>query len=170
MFYQAMSVFVSKHYGSQKAGLFNFFIQSAIWLRAAVSSAGHFIKWIGLPFIDALIILFSFLSVKYFWGGYVRPEVIYEQRLLIAVIPLFTIIYLLIAYYTGLYNKYFRQANLNRSAITATMAVLAVYSLLPESLRFSRGIILFGSVMAFLLVSVFRKLLIKMNGKPPGNY
>jgi O-antigen biosynthesis protein len=41
--------------------------------------------------------------------------------------------------------------------------VLAVYSLLPESLRFSRGIILFGSVMAFLLVSVFRKLLITWN-------
>ena len=161
MFYQAMSVFVKKHYGSQRAGLFNFFIQTAIWFRAAVSSVGHFIKWIGLPVIDALIILFSFLSVKIFWGNYVRPEVIYEERLLIAVIPLFTIIYLFIAYYTGLYNKYFAQRNLNRSAITATMTVLALYSLLPESLRFSRGIILFGSILAYLLLSLFRKLLVK---------
>lgn len=160
MFYQAMSVFVRKHYGTQKAGLFNFFIQTAIWFRAMVSSIGHFIKWIGLPVIDALIILFSFLSVKFFWGEYVRPEVIYEERLLVAVFPLFTVIYLLIAYYTGLYNKYFRQGNLNRSAITATMTVLALYSLLPESLRFSRGIILFGSILAFLLISLFRKLLV----------
>ena len=156
-----MSVFVKKHYGSQRAGLFNFFIQTAIWFRAAVSSVGHFIKWIGLPVIDALIILFSFLSVKIFWGNYVRPEVIYEERLLIAVIPLFTVIYLFIAYYTGLYNKYFAQRNLNRSAITAIMTVLALYSLLPESLRFSRGIILFGSIMAYLLLSLFRKLLVK---------
>lgn len=160
LFYQAMSVFVRKHYGTRKAGLFIFFIQTAIWFRAIVSSLGHFIKWIGLPVIDALIILFSFLSVKIFWGEYVRPEVIYEERLLIAVFPLFTVIYLFIAYYTGLYNKYFRQGNLNRSAITATMTVLALYSLLPESLRFSRGIILFGSILAFFLLSLFRKTLV----------
>lgn len=160
MFYQAMSVFVKKHYGSQQAGLFNFFIQSAIWFRAAISGVGHFIKWIGLPVIDALVILFSFLIVKIFWEGYVRPEVIYQERLLLAVFPLFSIVYLFIAYYTGLYNKYYQQRNLNRSAVTATLAVLAVYSLLPESFRFSRGIILFGSVMAFLLLSIVRKLLI----------
>ena len=160
MFYRAMSVFVKKHYGSQRAGVFNFFIQSAILFRAAVSGAGHFIKWIGLPVIDALVILFSFLSVKIFWGNYMRPEVIYQERLLIAVFPLFTIIYLFVAYYTGLYNKYFRQGNLNRSAVTATLTVLAIYSLLPESVRFSRGIILFGAVLAFLLLSVVRRVLI----------
>ncbi|MBI1780647.1 MAG: glycosyltransferase [Sphingobacteriales bacterium] len=159
MFYQAMSVFVKKHYGSQKAGLFNFFIQSAIWFRAFVSSIGHFIKWVGLPVIDALVILFSFWTVKMIWEGYIRPEVIYQERLIIAVFPMFTIIYLFIAYYTGLYNKYFKQGNLNRSAFTATLTVLAIYSLLPESLRFSRGIILFGSVLAFLLLSLIRKLM-----------
>lgn len=160
LFYQAMSVFVKKHYGSQKAGLFNFFIHSAIWFRATLSSLGHFIKWVGLPVIDALIILFSFWTIKLFWGAYVRPEVIYQERLIIAVFPLFTIIYLSIAYYTGLYNKYFKQGNLNRSALTATLTVLAIYSLLPESLRFSRGIILFGSVLAFLLLSLIRKMMV----------
>ncbi|RTL57377.1 MAG: glycosyltransferase [Sphingobacteriales bacterium] len=160
MFYQAMSVFVKKHYGSQKAVLFNFFIQAAIWFRAWVSSAGHFIKWVGLPVIDALIILFSFWTVKILWEVYVRPEVIYQERLIIAVFPMFTVIYLFIAYYTGLYNKYFQQGNLNRSALTATLTVLAIYSLLPESLRFSRGIILFGSVLAFLLLSLIRKMMV----------
>lgn len=163
MFYQAMSVFVKKHYGSQKAGVFNFFIQSAIWIRAIISSIGHFIKGFGLPLIDAVFILGSFLAMKFIWGHYVKPEVIYEKRLWIAVIPLFTVIYLLIAYYTGLYNKYFRQGNLNRSALTATLTVLAIYSLLPETLRFSRGIILFGAVLAYIMLSLIRKIMIAGN-------
>jgi len=35
LFYMAMSVFVRKHYGGSKAGVFNFLIHIAIWVRAA---------------------------------------------------------------------------------------------------------------------------------------
>lgn len=39
MFYRAMSIFVKKHYGSNKAGMFHFFIQIAIFSRAALAAA-----------------------------------------------------------------------------------------------------------------------------------
>jgi len=45
MFYKAMSIFVKKHYGSSRAGMFHFFIQLAILSRAslaAVSRVLHF--------------------------------------------------------------------------------------------------------------------------------
>ncbi|MGZ3939754.1 MAG: glycosyltransferase family 2 protein, partial [Flavisolibacter sp.] len=38
MFYNAMSVFVRKHYGRTRAGVFNFLIHLAIWARAAVAA------------------------------------------------------------------------------------------------------------------------------------
>jgi hypothetical protein len=41
--------------------------------------------------------------------------------------------------------------------------LLAVYSLLPERLRFSRAIVLFGAFIAFILISVLRWLLIRNN-------
>ena len=44
LFYKAMSLFVKKHYGSRRAWLFNFFIQIAIWVRAAVSVVAGFFK------------------------------------------------------------------------------------------------------------------------------
>ena len=34
MFYNAMSIFVRKHYGGSRAGFFNFLIHLAIWIRA----------------------------------------------------------------------------------------------------------------------------------------
>ena len=47
IFYKAMSVFVKKHYGGKQAGLFSFFIQIAILLRAALAAASRLFrrKW-----------------------------------------------------------------------------------------------------------------------------
>lgn len=44
MFYKAMSLFAKKHYGGRSAGLFNFFIQTAIFMRAGISAAGKVLK------------------------------------------------------------------------------------------------------------------------------
>ena len=161
MFYNAMNVFVRKHYGANRASLFNFIIHIAIWLRAGLSATGRFIERIGLPLIDAALILFSFILMKDLWQ-YVRPEVEYKNALLRIAFPVFTFFYLLVAYYAGLYDRRYRQNELVRSSLISTLAVLAGYSLLPEKYRFSRAIILLGATLAYLLISISRWLLVKM--------
>jgi GT2 family glycosyltransferase len=161
MFYNAMSIFVRKHYKGSRAGIFIFLIHVAIWIRAFFSAIGHFIRRIGLPVIDAGLIFLSFLVIKWVWAGWVRPETDYDQRLVWIAFPAYTVLYLLVAYYAGLYDRWYKRTELIRSTSLATIILLAAYALLPEYIRFSRGILLFGSLLAFALISLLRWILVR---------
>lgn len=162
MFYSAMSLFVNKHYGGRQAGLFNSLIHLAIWFRAALTAVGQFIRQIGLPLIDAVLILLSFWWIKEIWTIYIRPDIIYETRLLWIAIPAYTVFFLVAAWYAGLYDRWYKWSELMRSSAIAGITLLAAYSMLPEQYRFSRGIVLFGAILGFVLLSLLRLLLVRL--------
>lgn len=161
MFYNAMSIFVKKHYGGSRAGVFNFSIHLAIWFRAGLSAIANFIRHIGLPLIDAGLILLGFWLMKNIWTAYVRTDILYENKLLWIAFPAYTVFFLVTAYYAGLYDRWYKRSELARSFIIATVFLLAAYSLLPEQYRFSRGIILFGAILAFIFISILRWILVQ---------
>lgn len=163
IFYTAMSVFVKKHYSGSRAGIFNVLIQTGIFLRASLSVMAKFLQKIGLPLLDAVIIFLSFWWTKHLWNTFIRNDVNYSPNLLIIALPIFTVMFLVASYYSGLYDKGYRQSQLNRSTVTAALVLLSGYALLPEEIRFSRGILVFGILMAFIVMSLLRLLFMRWN-------
>lgn len=160
MFYQAMSVFVKKHYGGKKANLFNFFIQIAIWLRAGLTAVADFIKWIGLPLFDACIVMCCMLATKHFWAHHIN-HVVFLPHVAKISLPIFTILFVLVGGIAGLYDRWYKPANALYAMMVSILINLAVYSLLNEQYRFSRGVILFGGLFAVLAIILFRWILVK---------
>ncbi len=160
LFYKAMSFFVKKHYSGSKAGIFIFLIQAAIIMRAFFSAIGNFLKKIGLPVLDAAIILSAFWITRFLWGNFIRQDINYSPNVLFIAFPAFTALFLITAYYSGLYDKGYKQSQLIRSASIAALVLLSVYALLPDSVRFSRGILIIGILLAFVLMNTIRLLFI----------
>ncbi|MGB5007819.1 MAG: glycosyltransferase [Ferruginibacter sp.] len=160
LFYKAMNLFVKKHYSGSKAGIFIFLIQTAIIIRAGFSAIGNLLKKIGLPILDAGLILSAFWITKILWSRFIRQEVNYSPNVLVIAFPAFTAIFLIAAYYSGLYDKGYKQSQLIRSTGIAALVLLSVYALLPESIRFSRGILIVGIFLAFILMNFMRLLFI----------
>jgi len=158
MFYNAMGIFVRKHYGGVRAGTFRFFLTLAIWVRAALTALGQFIRRVGLPLIDAVLILLAFWLAKEAWARWVKTDTLYSQRLLTIALPGFTVIHLAASYYAGLYDRYQKRGRVVRATAIALVMVLAAYSLLPEMYRFSRAIMVLGSILSFFLLSIIRIL------------
>jgi GT2 family glycosyltransferase len=163
MFYKAMSQFVGKHFGGGKASTFNFIIQCAIFFRAGVSALRRFISWIGLALMDALVVLFCIWGTKLTWYKYIKPEVRYVREILVSGTLVYIVVYLLVSYFSGLYDKPFNQRNLNRSALVSMLVLLSIYALLPEHLRFSRGIIFVSGLVIFSALTLLRVMLSRLS-------
>ncbi len=161
IFYTAMSVFVKKHYSGSRAGIFNLLIQTGIFLRATLAVLAKFLQKIGLPLLDAIIIFLSFWWTKHLWNTFIRNDVNYSPNLLIIALPVFTVMFMIASYYSGLYDRGYQQSQLTRSTATAALVLLSGYALLPEEIRFSRGILVFGILMAFIILSLLRWLFMK---------
>lgn len=162
MFYLAMSIFVKKHYTGNSANIFSFFIQTAIWLRACLSAMLRFGLKIGLPLVDAVNIFIAFKITISLWIIVMRHSRHFNEHIVDVALPCFTIIFLTAAALAGIYDNKYKPLKAFYAALTSIIVMLAVYSLLPEQYRFSRGVILIGGAIALLFITVFRWLLLKL--------
>lgn len=162
LFYGAMRIFVQKHFGNGKGMLFANGISFAIFFRAFASFIKRVIHKIGLQILDAILIVSSLFIVEMCWIGLQRDGLPFTQPFEPFVIISFAGIYLLAGALSGMYDNY-KPSKALIASITSIVVVLATYSLLPESERFSRGVVVLGGLVAGIMVAICRWFLILFN-------
>jgi O-antigen biosynthesis protein len=165
VFYNAMNIFARKHFSSGNARIFSLFIHLAIWFRAFIAIVQRFVQKTFLPLADALLIFAGMTLILPLWELTVFVPDYYPDFYLWWVVPAYILFWVTGILISGGYKKPISLFRLERGLLWGTIALLLAYSLIPEELRFSRGLILLGSLWAFIILPVFRFLLGKLSSR-----
>ncbi len=156
-FYQAMIVFARKHFQGQKARLFIWMLQVAIYFRAALTLLTQIIKRLWLPLLDAALIVSGMLVLKTYWAThYFHNPNYYPPSFVWFNIPLYTLVWLGSLFFTGAYDEPFRLRRLVRGMLTGTLFLAAIYGFLPLQYRPSRALVLLGAVWTTVSMAALR--------------
>ncbi|MEI8047618.1 MAG: glycosyltransferase [Bacteroidota bacterium] len=168
VFYNAMIIFAKKHFSAKNAQLFSVLINIAIYFRAFLSIISRVLNSTLLPLADGILLYAGLAAIArileqrviYPWGGH------YPIELYLLVIPSFIAGWMISIYYSGGYDKPISIWKSYRGLAAGTIMILVIYALLPEHFRFSRSLILTGTVWGILALTVSRLLLslLRVNG------
>lgn len=155
VFYRAMVIFAKKHFAPGGAAMFAFLINMAIWLRAGMSIIKRFAEKLWLPLADGLLMYAGMIAIKNYWS--INQQVaLYPPFFMNVVVPVYILVWIISAWLNGGYDRPVRVSRMIRGLLSGTVVILVGYALLPESLRFSRALILFGTAWASLSVAMTR--------------
>ncbi len=165
-FYNAMSIFVKKYFTGRGARLFSLLLHSAIWLRAAVAWAQRIARHVAVPLLDFLAAYGGFVLLKHLWEhfkGFGADYYPAEYTLLI--IPLYILFLMGCSWLHGGYDRPVKVGRIARGIGIGVLLLLAFYSLLDESQRYSRMLLLMGSAWTLLSTLLIRLVLSLCNAK-----
>jgi O-antigen biosynthesis protein len=168
VFYKAMIIFAKKHFSGGSASAFTFLLHLAIWLRALVSVTGRIINRIFLPLLDALFIYAGFLILTPLWEEIRYEPGYYPSEFMQVVVPLYIICWLTVLFFSGGYKRPVRLLHVGRGVLWGTIIILLIYSLVDETYRFSRALILMGAVWATFTLIIYRLIFSRMRWKAFG--
>lgn len=154
VFYRAMIIFSKKHFDSNQASIFNLIINLAIYFRAFLALIWRLGGRLWQFFLDFTAIYFSFLGATFVYGDLAHKD--FTLPIVSILIPVFAFILSSSLYFSGTHDHPFKINRMLRGWFVGITLLLALYSLLPETLRFSRAVVLIGSTSGLLLGIIWR--------------
>ena len=166
VFYQAMAIFARKHFSEKNAGIINLFIHAAIWARASVAAFKRLFNRALLPLCDIALVSVLWQMMKMWYSSY--TGIIYTPMLFYAAMTTCVSVWLFSLWLGGAYDRPIKSTKALLPVSVGSAVILLIYSLLPESLRFSRALIMLGSLAA-AVIFYFNRLLFADQKSKDGN-
>jgi len=161
VFYNAMIIFAKKHFSKGSARRYAVLINLAIYFHAFLMLCVQLLKVAFLPVLDALIIYFGFAITLTNWETYKFEKGYYPPEYMHVAVPIYILIWLTSIWLNGGYRKNIEFLRIFKGLAWGTLSILVFYSLIDESMRYSRALLLLGSVWAFAMLPACRFLLSK---------
>lgn len=160
VFYNAMAIFARKHFSAESARMFSLLINTAIVFRAAVALLHRFVKAVALPLTDGLLIYAGLFLIARYWEMEVRAMdgLHYPPEFFLLVLPLYVAVWLLGVWFAGGYDRPVKLLRILYGLLAGSGVILVGYGLLGEEVRFSRAVIVLGSLWALIAVPLLRVL------------
>ena len=159
-FYNAMSIFVQKYFSGRNAKLFKALLHVAIWLRAAAAWLKRIAQRVAVPVLDFLLAYGGFVLLKHLWEVYKGVGAdYYPTEYTALVLPLYILILMCSSWLNGGYDRPVRVGRIVRGMAVGVLLLLAFYSLLDESQRYSRMLLLIGSAWTLVSTLLIRLVL-----------
>ena len=156
-FYNAMAIFARKYFSGNNAKSYLTLIKAAIWTRATFSFLKRGVVLVVRPLVDFLVAFSGFVLIKQIWATYWAANVSYYPSVYTwAVIPFYILFMMLVGWLYGGYDKPLKIGRMIRGMGVGCLLLLAFYSLLDETQRYSRMVLVLGSLWSIVAVVAVR--------------
>lgn len=157
VFYRAMIIFAQKHYSQKHAQLFSFLIHCAIYARATVALI---FRVLGASYLWLLDLFLLFISAKIIAHQYAEYKFESAAAYANQIVNINSLLYALLwsagLYIAGAYRKRLNLSSIGKGILLGTLAIAVFYAFASEGYRFSRAIIVLGSIAALVCAYINR--------------
>lgn len=160
VFYKAMQIFAEKHFSKNNAKFFNALINCAIWFRASLAALKRIASRLLLPVADAIFSYVGLFFLARYWDHSILAvrQSTFPPHFYYLILPIYILVWMVSVAACQGYSRRATLPKVNQGIIIGTVLILLVYALLPESLRFSRAVILLGTMWTLIAVNLIRSL------------
>ncbi len=163
-FYNAMGLYVEKHYTGRSGRWFASLLKLGISVRAAISGMKRMVSQLIWPIIDGVLIGSALKWFSFLWASYYfKNPFYYTESSLFWNIVLYASVWAFVLWFIGYYQKSSWRKRVV-GVVSGLICILIFYALLPDHFRPSRLIILAGTLISFIITAITAFILRYNNG------
>lgn len=167
VFYNAMIIFSKKHVSGASGKLLSVLLHLAIYIRAFLAVLQKIAERIGAPIVDILLMAINLYILHLFWENYIKSNdhIVFPATFFYINVPLYLIAWVFALWLNGVYDNNAKWLRLLFGLTSGTILIATMYAFFPDFLRTSRGVILVGYVVNFIVLFLIRIIYKATTGK-----